>query len=59
MNYQYPHHHEMVNIGALWASGIGASLAYNSRKRSDLKPSLKLIHARYVHRRHILYQIVF
>ncbi|KAL0010032.1 hypothetical protein SO802_005140 [Lithocarpus litseifolius] len=31
---------------ALWASGIGASLAYNSRKRSHLKPSLKLIHAR-------------
>ncbi|KAK4591124.1 hypothetical protein RGQ29_021351 [Quercus rubra] len=37
---------KLTTIGALWASGIGASLAYNSRKRSDLKPSLKLIHAR-------------
>ncbi|KAE7996520.1 hypothetical protein FH972_001235 [Carpinus fangiana] len=32
-------------IGALWASGIGASLAY-TRTRSPLKPSLRLIHAR-------------
>uniref|UniRef100_A0A7N2R489 HIG1 domain-containing protein n=1 Tax=Quercus lobata TaxID=97700 RepID=A0A7N2R489_QUELO len=37
---------KLTTIGALWASGIGASLAYNSRKRSHLKPSLKLIHAR-------------
>ncbi|KAK4800179.1 hypothetical protein SAY86_025544 [Trapa natans] len=31
--------------GALWASAIGASLAY-SRAKSPLKPSLRLIHAR-------------
>ncbi|KAL0003473.1 hypothetical protein SO802_017254 [Lithocarpus litseifolius] len=37
---------KLTSIGALWASGIGASLAYNSRTRSPLKPSLKLIHAR-------------
>ncbi|KAK7829538.1 hypothetical protein CFP56_029012 [Quercus suber] len=37
---------KLTTIGALWASGIGASLAYNSRTRSHLKPSLKLIHAR-------------
>ncbi|KAH7537642.1 hypothetical protein FEM48_Zijuj03G0114500 [Ziziphus jujuba var. spinosa] len=37
--------HKLTSIGALWASGIGASLAY-SRTRSPLKPSLKLIHAR-------------
>ncbi|CAL9008299.1 unnamed protein product [Prunus brigantina] len=32
-------------IGAIWVSGIGASLAY-SRARTPLKPSLRLIHAR-------------
>ncbi|KAK4579637.1 hypothetical protein RGQ29_029348 [Quercus rubra] len=37
---------KLTSIGALWASGIGASLAYNSRTRSPLKPSLRLIHAR-------------
>ncbi|GMH05058.1 hypothetical protein Nepgr_006898 [Nepenthes gracilis] len=40
--------HKLTSIGTLWASAIGASLAYNSRsaKRSPLKPSLRLIHAR-------------
>ncbi|GMY08345.1 Hypoxia-responsive family protein [Fagus crenata] len=38
--------HKLTSIGALWASGIGASLAYNSRARSPLNPSLRLIHAR-------------
>ncbi|KAG6602595.1 hypothetical protein SDJN03_07828, partial [Cucurbita argyrosperma subsp. sororia] len=31
--------------GALWASGIGASLVY-TKSRTPLKPSLRLIHAR-------------
>lgn len=34
--------------GGLWASGVGASLAY-STARTHLKPSLRLIHARYLH----------
>ncbi|KAK5794741.1 Cycloartenol synthase [Gossypium arboreum] len=38
--------HKLTNIGAVWASAIGASLAYNSRGNSPLKPSLRLIHAR-------------
>ncbi|XP_022637377.1 uncharacterized protein LOC106764546 isoform X1 [Vigna radiata var. radiata] len=33
-------------VGGLWASGIGASLVANSRTRSPMKPSLRLIHAR-------------
>lgn len=33
--------------GGLWASGVGASLAY-STARTHLKPSLRLIHARYL-----------
>ncbi|KGN45820.1 uncharacterized protein LOC101218681 [Cucumis sativus] len=37
--------HKLTTIGALWASGIGASLAY-TRSRTPLKPSLRLIHAR-------------
>ncbi|KAM4074196.1 hypothetical protein ACJW30_10G076900 [Castanea mollissima] len=37
---------KLTSIGALWASGIGASLAYNSRTRSPLKPSLRLLHAK-------------
>ncbi|XP_038886475.1 uncharacterized protein LOC120076661 [Benincasa hispida] len=37
--------HKLTTIGALWASGIGASLAY-TRSRTLLKPSLRLIHAR-------------
>lgn len=35
-------------VGGLWASGIGASLVANSRTRSPMKPSLRLIHARYM-----------
>ncbi|GAB4827674.1 hypothetical protein Ancab_034559 [Ancistrocladus abbreviatus] len=40
--------HKLTSIGALWAAGIGGSLAYNSRSRTanKLKPSLRLIHAR-------------
>ncbi|KAK4743178.1 hypothetical protein SAY87_001179 [Trapa incisa] len=37
--------HKLTSIGAVWASAIGASLAY-SKTRSPLKPSLRLIHAR-------------
>ncbi|KAG6578469.1 hypothetical protein SDJN03_22917, partial [Cucurbita argyrosperma subsp. sororia] len=37
--------HKLTSIGALWASGIGASLAY-TRSTTPLKPSLRLIHAR-------------
>ncbi|XP_022764399.1 uncharacterized protein LOC111309666 [Durio zibethinus] len=38
--------HKLTSIGATWASAIGASLAYNTRARTPLKPSLRLIHAR-------------
>ncbi|KAF7816542.1 Hypoxia induced protein [Senna tora] len=38
--------HKLTSIGALWASGIGASLVAYSRTRSPMKPSLRLIHAR-------------
>ncbi|MBA0596159.1 hypothetical protein Gorai_012990 [Gossypium raimondii] len=41
--------HKLTTInGAIWASTIGASLAYNTyiRARTPLKPSLRLIHAR-------------
>lgn len=41
-------------IGALWASGIGASLAY-TRTTSPLKPSLRLIHARYIRTHHLFF----
>ncbi|KAJ4720174.1 Hypoxia-responsive family protein [Melia azedarach] len=37
--------HKLTSIGAIWASAIGASLAY-TRSRTPLKPSLRLIHAR-------------
>ncbi|KAB1214097.1 hypothetical protein CJ030_MR5G017360 [Morella rubra] len=37
--------HKLTSIGALWASGMGASLAY-PRTGPPLKPSLRLIHAR-------------
>ena len=37
---------QLLVSGTVWASAVGASLAYNS-KRSSLKPSLRLIHARY------------
>ncbi|KAK9913822.1 hypothetical protein M0R45_037629 [Rubus argutus] len=36
---------KLTSIGGLWASGVGASLAY-STARTHLKPSLRLIHAR-------------
>ncbi|CAO2825766.1 unnamed protein product [Amaranthus hypochondriacus] len=38
--------HKLTSIGAIWASAIGASVAFNSRSKSSLKPSLRLIHAR-------------
>ncbi|KAJ9683973.1 hypothetical protein PVL29_016461 [Vitis rotundifolia] len=38
--------HKLTSIGTVWASAVGASLAYNSRAKSPLKPSLRLIHAR-------------
>ncbi|KAI3427828.1 HIG1 domain-containing protein [Psidium guajava] len=37
--------HKLTSIGGLWASAVGASLAY-SRSKTPLKPSLRLIHAR-------------
>nr|GMC63802.1 HIG1 domain family member 1B like [Ipomoea batatas] len=37
--------HKLTTIGSVWASAIGASLAY-SRSATPLKPSLRLIHAR-------------
>ncbi|KAG4975286.1 hypothetical protein JHK87_032107 [Glycine soja] len=38
--------HKLASIGALWASGIGATLVAYSCKKSPMKPSLRLIHAR-------------
>ncbi|KAL9226788.1 hypothetical protein vseg_002559 [Gypsophila vaccaria] len=38
--------HKLTSIGAIWATAVGASVAYNSRPKSALKPSLRLIHAR-------------
>ena len=37
--------HKLSSIGTVWATAVGASLAY-SRARTPLKPSLRLIHAR-------------
>ncbi|KAK9683652.1 hypothetical protein RND81_10G156400 [Saponaria officinalis] len=37
---------KLTSIGALWATTVGASVAYNSGPKSALKPSLRLIHAR-------------
>ncbi|KAK2636963.1 hypothetical protein Ddye_031755 [Dipteronia dyeriana] len=37
--------HKLTSIGGIWASTVGASLAY-TRSRTPLKPSLRLIHAR-------------
>ncbi|KAH1046144.1 hypothetical protein J1N35_036928 [Gossypium stocksii] len=37
--------HKLTSIGAIWASAIGASMAYTG-SRTALKPSLRLIHAR-------------
>ncbi|KAK3015213.1 hypothetical protein RJ639_005422, partial [Escallonia herrerae] len=39
--------HKLASIGTVWASTVGASLAY-SRARSPIKPSLRLIHARFM-----------
>ncbi|KAE9451566.1 hypothetical protein C3L33_16554, partial [Rhododendron williamsianum] len=39
--------HKLTSIGTLWATAIGASLAH-SRGNAPLKPSLRLIHARFV-----------
>ncbi|KAJ4971594.1 hypothetical protein NE237_004693 [Protea cynaroides] len=36
---------KLASIGTLWATAVGASLAY-THSRSPLKPSLRLIHAR-------------
>ncbi|KAK8276639.1 hypothetical protein V6Z12_D10G213800 [Gossypium hirsutum] len=36
--------HKLTSIGAIWASAIGASMAYTG-SRTALKPSLRLIHA--------------
>ncbi|KAL4332905.1 hypothetical protein GQ457_07G019560 [Hibiscus cannabinus] len=40
--------HKLTSIGAIWASAIGTSLAYNTYTgaKTPLKPSLRLIHAR-------------
>ncbi|KAE8721585.1 BTB/POZ domain-containing protein [Hibiscus syriacus] len=40
--------HKLTSIGAIWASAVGASLAYNTftGAKTPLKPSLRLIHAR-------------
>lgn len=38
-------HHKLQTVGALWASGIVGSLAYNFRKPGE-RMSVKLIHAR-------------
>lgn len=40
--------HKLTSIGTLWATAVGASLAYNSHPSAAavLKPSLRLIHAR-------------
>ncbi|WJX38539.1 hypothetical protein P8452_26189 [Trifolium repens] len=37
---------KLASLGALWASGIGATLVAYSRAKSPMKPSLRLIHAR-------------
>ncbi|KAG0467486.1 hypothetical protein HPP92_018454 [Vanilla planifolia] len=37
--------HKLASIGTLWASAVGASMAY-SRRNSPMKTSLRLIHAR-------------
>ncbi|XP_057248717.1 uncharacterized protein LOC104908241 isoform X1 [Beta vulgaris subsp. vulgaris] len=36
---------KLTSIGAFWASAVAASVAYNSRSKTSLKPSLRLIHA--------------
>ncbi|KAL7613022.1 hypothetical protein Lser_V15G09076 [Lactuca serriola] len=38
--------HKLTSIGTIWATSVGASMAYTSAKRAPIKPSLRLIHAR-------------
>ncbi|GJS37390.1 putative hypoxia induced protein, domain-containing protein [Tanacetum coccineum] len=38
--------HKLTSIGTIWATAVGASLAYTSSKRAPFKPSMRLIHAR-------------
>ncbi|GKD63084.1 putative hypoxia induced protein, domain-containing protein [Tanacetum coccineum] len=37
---------KLTSIGTIWATAVGASLAYTSSKRAPFKPSMRLIHAR-------------
>jgi len=37
--------HKLRAVGTLWLSGIGSSIAYNW-SRTNMKPSVKIIHAR-------------
>ncbi|URD76930.1 Hypoxia induced protein conserved region [Musa troglodytarum] len=39
--------HKLRAVGCLWLSGIGSSIAYNW-SRHNMKPSVKIIHARFV-----------
>ncbi|XP_015944140.1 uncharacterized protein LOC107469276 [Arachis duranensis] len=43
---QWVSEHKLTTIGALWATGVGASLMAYARTKSRMKPSLRLIHAR-------------
>ncbi|KAJ9539787.1 hypothetical protein OSB04_026293 [Centaurea solstitialis] len=38
--------HKLTSIGTIWATAVGASMAYTGAKRAPFKPSLRLIHAR-------------
>ncbi|KAF5206625.1 hypothetical protein FRX31_003793 [Thalictrum thalictroides] len=38
--------HKLTSIAAVWASAIGASLAYTQARAVPYKTSLRLIHAR-------------
>ncbi|CDP13936.1 unnamed protein product [Coffea canephora] len=38
--------HKLTSIGTLWASAMGASLAYSRARSTPFKPSVRLIHAR-------------
>ncbi|URE17514.1 Hypoxia induced protein conserved region [Musa troglodytarum] len=39
--------HKLRTVGCLWLGGIGSSIAYNW-SQSNMKPSVKIIHARFV-----------
>ncbi|RZR84160.1 hypothetical protein BHM03_00010926 [Ensete ventricosum] len=39
--------HKLRTVGCLWLSGIGSSIAYNW-SQSNMKPSVKIIHARFI-----------